>query len=117
MARTYADVITRARRILKDQDASSYRYPDQDLVDAVNDAVLEVRRIRPDLFIAAAFATTDVLLADIATTNIPIPEHYLQTLVYLTCGYQMLRDDEFSQDSRAVNLMNKGVSQLQRTMA
>lgn len=117
MARKYSDVITRARRILQDQDASNYRYPDQDLTDAVNDAITEVRRVRPDLFLSSAFAITDVAVGDIATTDIPIPDMYFMSLVYMAAGYQMLRDDEFSLDSRAVNLLNKGTTQLQRTMA
>lgn len=117
MPRTYADVISRARSILKDQDATAYRYTDQELVDAANDAVLEVRRVRPDLFLSADFTPTDVLLANVAATPIPIEDMYFQTLVYFTAGYQMLRDDEFSQDSRAVNLINKATSQLQRTLA
>ena len=112
MARTYSDVIIRARRILQDEDATSQRYTDESLLDAVNDAVLEVRRVRPDLFISANFTVTTVALVDIASTNIPIPEFHFQSLVYLTAGYQMLRDDEFSVDSRAVNLLNKGTAQL-----
>src|SRR6056300_1580347 len=104
MARTYSQVIERARRILQDEDASNYRYTDQSLVDSVNDAILEVRRIRPDLFVSAAFATSDVELANIGVVNIPIEDFYFQTLVYMTAGYQMLRDDEYSIDSRAVNL-------------
>jgi hypothetical protein len=112
MARTYSQVIERARRILQDTDAANYRYPQQDLVDSVNDALLEVRRVRPDLFISSSFSVSDVELANIAAVNIPIESHYFQTLVYLTAGYQMLRDDEFSLDSRAVNLLNKGTAQL-----
>jgi len=112
MPRTYSQVIERARRILQDEDTDNYRYSDESLADAVNDALLEVRRVRPDLFISASFSVTDVDFADMANVQIPIEDFYFQTLVYLTSGYQMLRDDEFSMDSRAVNLLNKGTAQL-----
>lgn len=112
MARTYSDVITRARRIVQDEDASNYRYSEDSLVDSVNDAILEVRRVRPDLFISVSFNPTDVGAASVGTVALPIEDFYFQSLVYLTAGYQMLRDDEFSMDSRAVNLLNKGTAQL-----
>ena len=117
MARTYSQVIERARRILQDEDATNYRYSDQSLLDSVNDAILEVRRVRPDLFISVSFSPTDVLLGQEAAALIPIEDMYFQSLVYLTTGYQMLRDDEFSLDSRAVNLLNKGTAQLLTTNA
>ncbi len=112
MPRTYSQVIERTRRILQDEDAANYRYSDQSLVDATNDAILEVRRVRPDLFLSSDFTPTDVDIGAVAATELPIEDMYFQSLVYLTSGYQMLRDDEFSLDSRAVNLLNKGVSQL-----
>ena len=117
MARTYSQVIERARRILQDEDAANYRYTDQSLLDAVNDALLEVRRVRPDLFISVAFTPVDVPLGQEMSALIPIEDMYFQSLVYLTTGYQMLRDDEFSLDSRAVNLLNKGTAQLLTTNA
>jgi len=117
MSRTYSDVITRVRRIVQDEDATGYRYPDASLVDSVNDAILEVRRVRPELFLRVSFNPVDVLLADIAVTDLPIEDMYFQSLVYMTAGYQMLRDDEFSVDSRAVNLLNKGVAQLIKVAA
>ena len=112
MSRTYRSVIDRARRILQDTDASNYRYSEVDIVDAVNDSLLEVRKIRPDLFIDGAFTVVDVSELEVDATAIPIEDFYFQSLVYLVSGYMMLRDDEFSLDSRAVNLLNKGNAQL-----
>lgn len=86
-------------------------------MDAVNDALLEVRRIRPDLFLSRAFDVPVVALADADTTNLPVEDFIFQAVVYLVVGNQMLRDNEFSLDSRAVNLLNKGIAQLQDTRA
>lgn len=109
--RTYSDVIVRAREIVQDTDASSYRYSDQSMVNAVNDAILEVQRVRPDLLIGQDFDPNDILVADISTV-LPIENIFFQSLVYMTAGYMMLRDNEFSLDQRAVNLLNKGLAQL-----
>jgi hypothetical protein len=110
--RTYEDVVTRARRILQDTDAASYRYSEESLADSVNDAVLELRRVRPDLFVASNFAPESIDAANFGATLLPIDDQFFMSLVYLTAGHQMLRDDEFSHDTRAVNLLNKGVAQL-----
>lgn len=116
MPRTYSDVMSRARAILQDEDSSNYRYPDQDILDGVNDALLEVRRLRADLFASADFAVADKAIGDI-TDPLPIPDMYFSVLPYFVAGYTMLRDDEFSLDSRAVNLLNKATSQLLRAAA
>lgn len=112
MARTYLQAINRARRIVQDTDSTSYRYSDDELMDSVNDALLEVRRVRPELFLASGFESEDVVFEDAGNTALPIEDFNFSALVYLTAGYQMLRDDEFSLDSRAVNLLNKGTAQL-----
>ena len=112
MSRTYSQVIERARRILQDEDSGNYRYTAASLSDSINDALLEVRRVRPDLFLAASFVTTDVDETVDGNTVLPIEDMNFQSLVYMVCGYAMLRDDTYSQDSRAVNLLNKGTAQL-----
>ena len=114
MATTYQQVVTRARRILQDEDPANYRYPDDSLLDGVNDAMKEVRRIRPDLFLNTGF---EVPVATDLAQNVLLEDQWFMALVYFTAGFQMLRDDEFSLDSRAVNLLNKGTSQLQTTQA
>lgn len=118
MARTYGDLISRVRRILQDDvlvgDDPEYRYSDAELLDSCNDAMGEVRRIRPDLFINSGFAIPDATSSD---NTILLEQQYFMALVYIVSGMTMLRDDEFSLDSRAVNLLNKGTSQLQTVKA
>lgn len=114
MTRTYQEVVTRARRILQDEDATSYRYSAASLLDSVNDAMAEVRRLRPDLFLNTGF---EVPVATDLAQQILLEDFWFMSLVYFTVGFQMLRDDEYSIDSRAVNLLNKATSQLQTTKA
>lgn len=118
---TYGQVITRVRRILQDKtkvglptDEAEFRYSDEELLDTVNDAMTEVRRLRPDLFINSGFAVPEATSAD---NTILLEDYYFMCLVYMTAGMVMLQDDEFSLDSRAVNLLNKGTSQLLTTNA
>jgi len=48
---TVGQYLSEARRLLQDEYAPSYRYPDRDLVEALNIGLLEARRLRPDLFL------------------------------------------------------------------
>lgn len=111
--RTVSNVIGRVRALLEDTRADSYRYSSDDLLNGVNDAFLEVRRIRPDLYIHKGFDVDDLTVDSV----FPIDVQYFMAVVYLTAGHVMLRDDPNSNDSRAVSLLNKGISQLQSTAA
>lgn len=110
MAKTVSDAVTSARVILQDQD-TPYRYSDEELVNYLNDALLEARKIRPDLF--RAYWGTDTAFpefttADIASgTLIPIDNMFYNPLTYFMAGSAELRDDEFTVDNRAVTLMNQ----------
>lgn len=109
---TVQDYIDRARVLLLDQYAGSYRYPDADLVEALNMGILEARRLRPDV-LQSYFRTS---LPDFSTSNmnatVPIDPQYRVAFVYYICGQAQLRDDENTQDSRAVTFLNKFTSQL-----
>jgi hypothetical protein len=111
VARTYDDVITRAREILQDTNNAAYRYSEQSVLNAVNDSILEVQRVRPDILLAVGLEPEDAELTD-TTLTLPIDAVFFQSLVYMTAGYMMLRDNEFAVDQRAVNLLNKGLAQL-----
>lgn len=111
MARTYEDVITRAREILQDTNNAQYRYSDQSMINAVNDAILEIQRVRPDLLLGVSFDPGDADLNNL-TIELPVATTFFQSLVYMTAGQMMLRDDEFAVDARAVQLLNKGLAQL-----
>lgn len=108
---TVQDYIDRARVLLLDQ-VVPYRYADADLVENLNMGILEARKIRPDLF-KSYFASS---LPDYSTANlnatVDIDPQYRVAFVYYICGASQLRDDENTQDSRAVIFLNKFTSQL-----
>lgn len=109
MSRTVLDVKTRVRSILKD-NVDPERYNDTDMLNAINDALLEVRRVRPDLYLKRANFVVPVLVAD--GDKLPIEDTFFNSIVYFTAAYMMFRDDEFSVDSRASQLMAKATGQL-----
>ena len=114
---TVQDYVDRARVLLLDQYAGSYRYTDAELVEALNLGILEARRLRPDL-LKNYFRTS---LPDYSTANmssqVPIDPQYRVAFVYYMCGHAQLRDDENTQDSRAVTFLNKFTSQMLNIMS
>jgi hypothetical protein len=107
-----SDYLVEARHLLQDE-VSPYRYPDKDLIDALNIALLEVRRLRADLLLPSFeipyFATTGTPDTSAA---VPFEPMYRQSLVYYIVGRAQLRDDEATVDARAASLMMKFTAQM-----
>jgi hypothetical protein len=95
---TVAKFVTRARVLLQDTLDAPYRYSDTDLVEALNMAFLEARRLRPDLFLDTVslpnFSAND-------STAVDLDEQYRVAFVYYMVGHIQLQDDEATQDARA----------------
>lgn len=108
---TVQDYITRARALILDE-VEPYRYPDVDLVEALNLAVFETRRLRPELLRGffrgelPEFSTTDL------SAEVPIDPQYRTAFLYYVCGHVHLRDDEINPDSRAAAFLNKFTAQM-----
>jgi hypothetical protein len=83
-------------------------------MNAINDALLEVRRVRPDLYLKKNFVVRSMILDGDA---LPIEDTFFNSIVYFTAAYMMFRDDEFSVDSRASQLMGKATTQLVTVVA
>ena len=105
---TAGDYIAEARRILQDTQ-SVKRYPDADLVEALNIGLTEMRRIRPDLFLGRFNAVPRVAFMEDA---VDVDAQYRSALLYYITGRVELRDSEDTKDARAGVLMNKFVAQL-----
>jgi hypothetical protein len=99
---TVQDYVTAARVLLQDQSAP-YRYPDLDLVAALSFAMLEARKLRPDLFLT----TTPQNFTANDATAVSIDMQYRMPILYYLCGFAQLRDDENTQDARAAGLLGK----------
>ncbi len=90
--------IVSAARILVQDAVQPYRYSDDDFVLALNMAVSEAKRIRPDFFRSGipVYSAVDSTSLDAIELTYRVP------FVYYLCGQVQLRDAEETQDARAV---------------
>lgn len=98
---TVAQMVAQARAITNDE-TQPYRYDDSDMLEALNAAVMESKRLRPDMWVA--FTTLPSFLA-VDTTPIVIDPMYRMAFVYYMCGQAQLRDEEETEDTRALAFM------------
>lgn len=108
---TVSDYVVEVRRVLQDTVAP-YRYPDANMVSALNMGLLEARRLRPDLFLSSGLRSSVPALTSVNFDLVPMDPQYRPALVYYMCGQTQLMDEETTQDARASVFLNKFVSQL-----
>ena len=113
MSRTLADAIAQARQVLQDQK-EPYRYPTADLVRYYNNALDQVRRYRPDLYMKFVGKEKPSYAASDTAQPFPLDPMYFEPVVYYMAGYCSARDDEFVTGERFSALMNGFLSQLTR---
>jgi len=111
---TVGDVVALVRDILSDT-YEPYRYDDEQVLRALNTGLLQMRRLRPDLFQSLKYVTPSYTTADMGET-IPLETFYVPSLAEYSAGYIELADDEFAVDGRAVSLLNRFTTQLTRTV-
>lgn len=128
MAKTWQNLVDEARVILQDTE-EEYRYSDAILLSKLNRGLQELGRLRPDAFWEFFNEDTDDIAvpevvvtdadpdtdtdefdatedAEIAlTANFNLPGMFYAPLVFFVASSAELLDDEFTQDSRAVTLM------------
>ena len=108
---TVQDYIARARTIILDE-VEPYRYSNTDLVEGLNMAMLEARRLRPELLAGYFQSEPPTFNSSNLQAGVPIDPQYRPAFVYYICGHVHLRDDEITQDSRAAAFLNKFMAQL-----
>lgn len=120
MSYTIGGLITEARGVLQDTvptDAGATRYSDADLVSYFNDALIQARAKRPDAFLDMGLRNVVPQYAMPGDTTVvfPLDPIFYPAFLFYVVGMAELREDTFSDDSRAVTLLNKFVSQLLQT--
>jgi len=106
---TVAEIIGTARVLLQDT-IEPYRYDDDSLLVGLNAALLEARRLRPDMFINTANAVPSY--SAVNSTDVAIDQQYRMSLIYYIVGHAQLRDEENTQDARSSAFLNKFVTQM-----
>lgn len=95
---TVGAYVAQARELLQDT-ASVQRYATGSLRDALGFALMEARRLRPDLFTDGKVQAVDSFTAD--ATAVVIDQQYRMALIYYMIGHMMLRDEEESMQQLA----------------
>ena len=110
---TVGQIVDRARALLQDTIDAPYRYSTADLIASLNEACMEAKRLRPDLYLRTLNLTMPAFsnVAD-AVTEDKIPSEYRPTFIYYIVGNAQLRDEEDVQDARATVFLNKFTAQL-----
>jgi hypothetical protein len=120
--RTFGGMILEARTLLQDKiptTGGQLRYSDDEMFESINRFMAEVRTKRPDLFLRT-FGRTSLRwptfpyysASQDMGTPFPLDVSVYSAFVFYLVGMAELREDTFSDDSRAVTMANKAVSQL-----
>lgn len=110
---TVQEYLTRARVLLQDEYAGAYRYSDDVLVEGMNLGLLEMRRLRPDMFLSQLrLGTVPEYSSGSLATDVAVDNQYRVALLYYIVGHAQLQDGEDPTDERATVFLNKFVAQL-----
>ena len=106
-------IMAMVRTLLQDQSlaGSEYRYSDDSLYMNLNMGLLEMFRIRPDVFLSEYFTVPQYTTGQ-SDSALPIEQQFVPALVYYVVGLTQLRDDEGEQDARASGFLGKFTSML-----
>jgi len=99
---TVADLVDTVRVLLQDRIAP-YRYETDQLVAALNIALQDARRIRPDIFLPS-FTVPTYSSANMSAVVV-FPEFYKSALLYFMAGFAHMRDEEETMDTRIASYM------------
>lgn len=105
---TYADIIQQSRVLLQDL-VVPYRYTNEELLVGANDAVMFIRKNRPDTFYGKF--NTAITVAQL-TDTVPLSPEYHMVIRNYVVAHAQLRDAEDSSSSKAATflaLFEKGI--------
>lgn len=96
---TVAGYVKDVRGLLLDK-TKPYRYTDTAVIVALNLALLEGLRLRPDLFICG-YGLDVPQYGEVSGEEVPVEAQFRLAFVYGICAQVLLRDEEDVQDARA----------------
>lgn len=99
------DFVTDVRTIILDK-VQPYRYPDDSLVEALNIALLEGRRLRPDLFVCR-YGNHVPRFEAVSGDEVPVEPQFRLAFIYGIAAHTLLRDEEDVQDARANTFLER----------
>lgn len=90
-------------RVLLLDKVKPYRYGDTSLIAALNLTLLEMRRVRPDLFICR-YGIEVPQYDEVSGAEIPVEAQFRLAVEYGTAAHALMRDQEDVQDERSATL-------------
>jgi len=107
------ELLDQIRVLLQDTDTlgHEYRYSNSSIVANINMGLMEMYRIRPDIFLELGFKIPSYNDSRLDAA-IGIEQQHIPALIYYAVGMSQLRDDEGTQDSRASSFLAKFTSML-----
>lgn len=108
MAIAVKRVIAEVRRVMQDTRLDAPRNTDQSIRGAMNMALQDMRRVRPDLFLSGLHTVPDL----ITQTTVPVEAMFISPLVHLTVAYVMMASNEYNNNGAAANFLTLGRGQL-----
>lgn len=113
MAKNLDNLVDEVRLMLKDR-REPFRYTHADVLESINSAFGELKRLRPDAFVGCCTEDGAVELPDFAEADLnvtptptpfPLDPIFFMPLVFYAVGKLQLGDDEFAVDNRAMSLL------------
>lgn len=101
---TVEDYVKSTRRLLLDK-VQPYRYSDDSIVEALNLALLEARRLRADFFVTR-YGEDVPSFEGVSGTPVPIEPQFRLGFIHGIAWQVLERDDEDVQDVRSNAFMN-----------
>jgi len=100
------DIVNQVRTLVQDTDNTSgqYRYSTDSIITALNQGVLDMFRLRPDLFLEVNFVLPTFSIGFL-DAPLQIEDQYIPPLIYYVVGLVQARDDEQNQDQRAFQFL------------
>jgi len=100
------DLLDQIRILLQDTDNTSgqYRYSTESIVLCLNQGMVDLYRLRPDIFLMLKFTIPVYTSADLAAI-VDIEMQYISPLIFYVVGLVQARDDEQTQDQRAQSFL------------
>lgn len=102
---TVNDYIVDARTLLQDT-ISPYRYDDPSLLVGLNTALLEGRRLRPDLFVFYGSGDSVPSFFENDASVVPMEKQFRLAFLHGMVGHALERDQEDVQDERSITFLN-----------
>lgn len=110
---TVARVIGEVRRLLRDTHPDAPRHDDADIRAAMAMALFDMRRLRPDAFLAVGLgADLQQDLVDQSITQVDLEGIFMPPLALLTAAFLHVENTEYSQDGTAASMIQLARNQL-----